>query len=747
MRKRELGFLLMVGLVLTSATAFCSEHVASVHLGSRYEHAVERDGFWYLVSQWGLECWEYTEAGAFVKLSEAPTPGIASWVAVEGDYAYVADEFEGLSIVDISDPYDLRFVSNFMPWPVTYDGRPGRFYYVAVKNGYVYLSGRYGVAVIDATDPYNPEQVDRLYFADTLENNEIWDYNEASDLIIIGDFLYAAFSILPSERWLPEDIFRYDISDPYEIEFVSRHFTPATWDGIFAVQDSLLILAGRSELAVFSIAQDGALAVRDYLSESLWHYSRPVGIAVIGDQVLVAGSGGQESGGITRVDISDPDSIFYAQDYWFPINFGMLCFADSVGIAGYFHNGILQLGFNANGHLDSTGFVGSESGIFDLAIFGDYLYAADWHADLLRVFDISNRVQPTEQPALEIEEAARVEVFDNKLFVGTGAAEIQVYDLSDPANLSLLDRRQIAGSSAVYYDFVLWNGLLFAGRQDYVLELYDFSAQTFHLVSQQTIYGVGELQIRDSVLFTGHDILKINPDTTLTQLSETGVFEYVFSAFDLLDTIFLAASGYNGLGIFDISDLAVPRFVTYWDTLNSADPPGDGVDVVYLEEHAFLLDGSWGITVLDVSDPEHPFFVERIPTPASARTLVLDDDYFYVADMWGIEIFRYQSSVHVTDVVEPLPQALSLYQNHPNPFNATTLISYVLDRPTEVSLDIYNVLGQHVRTLQQGRQLAGEHQVVWDGKSQQGAEVASGVYLGRLQSAESAFVKKMLLLR
>jgi len=78
--------------------AAAQEHIASIHLGSRYEKIVERDGFWYLAGQWGLECWQYNVQGDFVKLSEVATPGIAQWVTLEGDYAYVADGWEGLTL-------------------------------------------------------------------------------------------------------------------------------------------------------------------------------------------------------------------------------------------------------------------------------------------------------------------------------------------------------------------------------------------------------------------------------------------------------------------------------------------------------------------------------------------------------------------------------------------------------------------------------------------------------------------------
>ncbi|MCX6135424.1 MAG: T9SS type A sorting domain-containing protein [Ignavibacteriales bacterium] len=90
---------------------------------------------------------------------------------------------------------------------------------------------------------------------------------------------------------------------------------------------------------------------------------------------------------------------------------------------------------------------------------------------------------------------------------------------------------------------------------------------------------------------------------------------------------------------------------------------------------------------------------------------------------------------------EVIPKEFSLSQNFPNPFNPTTTIRYTLPRTREVSLAIYNVLGQLVSRLVVGRKEAGFHEVHWD------ANVPSGIYFYRLQAGEYLETKKMILLR
>ena len=88
-----------------------------------------------------------------------------------------------------------------------------------------------------------------------------------------------------------------------------------------------------------------------------------------------------------------------------------------------------------------------------------------------------------------------------------------------------------------------------------------------------------------------------------------------------------------------------------------------------------------------------------------------------------------------------------LDQNHPNPFNAGTTITYRLDQPSDVELEVYTITGQRVSRLVWGRQAAGEHTLVWDGLDSTGRHVASGVYFYRLRVGETAQTKKMLLVR
>ncbi len=93
-----------------------------------------------------------------------------------------------------------------------------------------------------------------------------------------------------------------------------------------------------------------------------------------------------------------------------------------------------------------------------------------------------------------------------------------------------------------------------------------------------------------------------------------------------------------------------------------------------------------------------------------------------------------------------LPYEASL-ANYPNPFNPWTIVRYDLPETCAVRIDIYNVRGQLVRTLVDERQSAGEHEVVWDGRNEHSAIVASGVYMCRMTIEGKQITRKMIMLK
>jgi hypothetical protein len=99
------------------------------------------------------------------------------------------------------------------------------------------------------------------------------------------------------------------------------------------------------------------------------------------------------------------------------------------------------------------------------------------------------------------------------------------------------------------------------------------------------------------------------------------------------------------------------------------------------------------------------------------------------------------------DELDPVPLVNSLHQNHPNPFNPSTTISFSLRERSRATLAVYDVTGRLVRVLIDEVREAGPHDVTWDGRNRDGSAVTSGVYFYRLEAGEFVETKKMVLLR
>jgi Ca-activated chloride channel family protein len=109
--------------------------------------------------------------------------------------------------------------------------------------------------------------------------------------------------------------------------------------------------------------------------------------------------------------------------------------------------------------------------------------------------------------------------------------------------------------------------------------------------------------------------------------------------------------------------------------------------------------------------------------------------------------YRIMSKSGVTHNPDPAPSMFYLYQNTPNPFNPSTRIRFVLPRKAQVSLVVYNILGQKIRTLFEGIKTEGNYFVMWNGLDENGAMAAGSIYFVMMKTENEVHVKKMVLVR
>ncbi len=127
--------------------------------------------------------------------------------------------------------------------------------------------------------------------------------------------------------------------------------------------------------------------------------------------------------------------------------------------------------------------------------------------------------------------------------------------------------------------------------------------------------------------------------------------------------------------------------------------------------------------------------------------------YLYTTDPAVPNTHRFKLLAGSPEFVEqasdvPLvPVAFGLSQNYPNPFNPETTIEYSLPKNGQVRLTVYNIIGQQVRVLVDEKQKTGAHKVMWNGTSENGVQVPSGIYIYRLEFPGKVADRKLVLVR
>jgi len=171
---------------------------------------------------------------------------------------------------------------------------------------------------------------------------------------------------------------------------------------------------------------------------------------------------------------------------------------------------------------------------------------------------------------------------------------------------------------------------------------------------------------------------------------------------------------------------------------------GQAVDVLAREQGHFGFaadEQEWQIVEVPLDA-----FALRFPYVETLRfegrldgALLLDDIRLVVAAVPSTNIAERRDTI--------LPASFLLRQNFPNPFNSSTTLQFALPQDGAVDLSIYNIAGQKMATLAQGRLVAGTHTLQWDGRDAWGRELASGVYFYRLRTESQTENRRLVLLR
>jgi ligand-binding sensor domain-containing protein len=156
-----------------------------------------------------------------------------------------------------------------------------------------------------------------------------------------------------------------------------------------------------------------------------------------------------------------------------------------------------------------------------------------------------------------------------------------------------------------------------------------------------------------------------------------------------------------------------------------------------------------GVSKFDGSAFTHFKVADGLINPIVEEIYVDSKGDIWFATDSGLSVLHDTTITKINALPEPniILKSFTLYQNHPNPFNANTCLSYTLNTTGQVELSIYNLLGKEVRKLVHDFKSTGEYSVLWDAKDNQGEEVSSGIYLAKLKFNQSQQLIKLSLIR
>ncbi len=632
----------------------------------------------------------------------------------------------GLEIWDVQDPANPQFLSRK---EVVYFGSETPVGEVDIYQDFVFAEcGFGGVHSLDVSDPTNPTQI---AFNAAMGNpaSNIHVSQQDGQLHTTGAQYYLRLTIQANGTLNSsgQREFLFGSGDVYgkqEVAYVS-------YAGSMYILDllapgfpawSITDVGGISEMEVpgdtaYIVNRDG-FQVYDVSS-----HNNPLFVGALNDTFFTANlavANGyayitESQGGLHIIDIGDgtnPVEVGFfdvAAVTWQSVLSGNLAFvAHSI-------DGMFILDVQNPSRPQLVGQIGSNGETREVAVQDTVAYLADWTGGL-RTVSVSDPQNPVDIGVYDAIDAWRVVVNGQYAYVIEAIPNmpywLRVLDVSDLANPVEIGSLQFPGAVD---DIVARNDTVYAAADNDGLRIIDASNPSNPVeIGSYALQRTSDVFLRDQ-------------------------------------TVFLASWTHpnGGFVILDVSDPTSPTLVGQYSD------PGFSPFNVYVEgDYAFLDDTFGELHMFFIENLSNPLLVEQYRMPELVTDIFVRDSLVYVSNFRvGTQIVEnnlYQGPTGIGDApVNPgiQPEKFVLHNNYPNPFNPSTTIRYALPERTNVTLIIYNLLGQEIRTLVNRRQPSGAHSVDWEGRDNLDHPVSSGVYIYRLQVGDRVLSKKMILLK
>ena len=645
-------------------------------------------------------------------------------LAVTGNYAYILNPFQ---IIDISNPTSPHIIfSQSFGWGLMELTICGNYLYIADFYNYIYI--------FDISIPTQPVQVG-------------WARGSGDGitaLVVSEPYLY-----LQSFDGLVIDIF--DISDKTSPVLICQYGIVGVGGGL-AIEDSLLYV-GNSAFPRFRILDVSDPTNPQYVG-GLDFMSIPTAITVLDSIAFIT----TQFGDFYIINISDktnPWEINHLERSSInqqTIN-GTL-YTNQIIDSGIAYiaakTGLWSIDLQDFDSLKTVSFFHTGWNTFRAVFQDDYVYIASGYAGL-KIIDVSNPCMPKLVGFLDSQSSiSDIKVTQNFAYL-VGHDEIDsleqliIADISDPENPSEVGRIQVK-DPVINPVRPLWlvvsESISFFNQRGKQVKLVDITNPQLPQIinSIETSYYPWGMSLSDDYIFiaerdSGIIIYDVSQPFN-TPLAVSRINAGLIVGINIENNLLFGSTS-SGLIIFNIADIFNPLQLSQLNT-----PTGDFVDFAFSHDFLYMAFQN-NLEVIDISDSQNPRVVGYRRDYPSTGPAAKDDLIYSCNGVIGLTILRNDLITSIkADKLRMTIRDSYLYQNFPNPFNEQTIISYEIPHTSNVQLKIYNILGEKVRTLVNGKQEEGFYDIVFNAR-----ELGTGVYFYTLQTDNIRVVRSAFLIK
>ena len=703
---------------------------------SGFGHArdvVLQDDYAFVVDDVGLKIIDRTVLEEPTIIASINTPGQAQGLAISGDWAYIADNEQGLQVVSIVDFNNLEIVASIDPtWTFAYD--------VYVSGDYVYVAGLIhngfqGLFVVDVSTPSSPEIVNIVGTGgsawsiagsgDTLFLSQYW--SSSGDYFIAIDISTPTSPIILDSIPLPAPANCVAIDDSLAtVSWGERDFSPGGM--------SLVDITDPANLHVV-----GELPDLDY----------PVlGLAFREDEVLVCAGND-----VLVVDIAMPDSMLIVDSIattngqkW------TIELVESIAyICGYNSLDVVDVSEPGMSEVVATVFTGPC--VRTVVSQGRYIFSGssgiNWPSTL-RVYHLANPPLLNLLAEVELSVSAMC-MYQSYLLVVSGSS-LLVFDLSSPFDPNVIGQTEgIIGSAK---DMVCTGSSVYIVTNTHFMSI-DVSNPLMPAILggvELTSYpawptgveAIGGYALVVTSEYPDPRILTIDVSNPVSPeiIAENAL---VIRSYDIAisDQYAYLAGEHGSIAVIDVSNPLLPVQLGLEDFNNIYNAESIQVS----GEVAYMANSDLGLVVVDIEEPTSPSRIGSADTPYHAVDVVIGEDYVCLADVYsGVQIASLQCG-DATGAASIEPKATFLTDSYPNPFNPNTTIHFTIGEPQHVNIAVYDVNGKLVKTLTDEQLREGQHRVSWNGDNSRGERVSSGVYFISMSAKDFRQSRQVVLVK